>query len=117
MGVLLLVVVVVVMIIIVGGGGGGAVGLEDGEDFGLGEVEAEGLHGDFEFVVVDFVVLVQVEEVELSQHSTSVLHILSVYSAQCFQLFISSSLLVYSFLSSPPSPVVLGTARVRARGN
>ena len=46
-------------------GGRGAVGLEDGEDFGFGEVEAEGFHGDFEFVVVDFVVLVQVEEVEL----------------------------------------------------
>lgn len=49
----------------VGGGGGvrrrggrGSVGLEDGEDFGLGEVEAEGFHGDFEFVVVDFVVFV-----------------------------------------------------------
>lgn len=41
-------------------------GLQDGEDFGLGEVEAEGFHGDFEFVVVDFVVLVQVEEIELS---------------------------------------------------
>lgn len=39
-------------------GGRGAVGLEDGEDFGLGEVEAEGFHGDFEFVVVDFVVFV-----------------------------------------------------------
>ncbi len=46
-------------------GGGGAVGLQDGEDFELGEVEAEGFHGDFEFVVVDFVVFVQVEEVEL----------------------------------------------------
>lgn len=32
--------------------------LEDGEDFGLGEVEAEGFHGDFELVVVDFVVFV-----------------------------------------------------------
>ena len=42
------------------GGGRGwlAVGLEDGEDFGLGDVEAEGFHGDFEFVVVDFVVFV-----------------------------------------------------------
>ncbi len=40
------------------GGGGRAVGLQDGEDFGLGEVEAEGLHGDFELVVVDFVVFV-----------------------------------------------------------
>ena len=46
-------------------GGGGAVGLEDGEDFGFGQVEAEGFHGDLEFVIVDFVVLVQVEEVEL----------------------------------------------------
>ena len=39
-------------------GGRGAVGLQDGEDFGLGEVEAEGLHGDFELVVVDFVVFI-----------------------------------------------------------
>ena len=41
-----------------GRGGGGAVGLQDGEDFGLGGVEAEGFHGDFELVVVDFVVFV-----------------------------------------------------------
>ena len=39
-------------------GGRGAVGLQNGEDFGLGEVEAEGLHGDFELVVVDFVVFI-----------------------------------------------------------
>ena len=32
--------------------------LQDGEDFGLGEVEAESFHGDFEFVVVDLVVFV-----------------------------------------------------------
>ncbi len=53
---------VLLVVIGVGGGGrrggGGAVGLQDGEDFGLGEVEAEGFHGDFEFVVVDFVVFV-----------------------------------------------------------
>ena len=53
MGVLLLLIVVGS-----GRGGRGAVGLEDGEDFGFGEVEAEGFHGDFEFVVVDFVVFV-----------------------------------------------------------
>lgn len=40
-------------------------GLEDGEDFGFGEVEAEGFHGDFEFVVVYFLVFVEVEECEL----------------------------------------------------
>lgn len=54
-------------------------GLEDGEDFGFGEVEAEGFHGDFELVVVDFVVLVQVEEVELVPRwriSTFILRIL-----------------------------------------
>jgi len=45
--------------------GGRAVGLEDGEDFGFGEVEAEGFHGDFEFVVVYFLVFVEVEECEL----------------------------------------------------
>jgi len=38
--------------------GGGAVGLEDGEDFGFGDVEAEGFHGDFELVVVDLLVFV-----------------------------------------------------------
>lgn len=32
--------------------------LEDGEDFGFGEVEAEGFHGDFKFVVVDFLIFV-----------------------------------------------------------
>ena len=40
-------------------------GLEDGQDFGFGEVEAEGFHGDFEFVVVDAFVFVEVEESEL----------------------------------------------------
>lgn len=33
-------------------------GLEDGEDLGFGDVEAEGFHGDFELVVVDFLVFV-----------------------------------------------------------
>ncbi len=51
-----------------GGLGGRAVRLEDGEDFGFGEVEAEGFHGDFEFVVVDFLVFVEVEEGELFRH-------------------------------------------------
>ena len=40
-------------------------GLENGEDLVLGEVEAEGFHGDFEFVVVDAFVSVEVEEAEL----------------------------------------------------
>ena len=39
--------------------------LENGEDFWFGEVETEGFHGDFEFVVVDFLVFVEVEEGEL----------------------------------------------------
>lgn len=51
--------------------GGGAVGLEDGEDFGFGDVEAEGFHGDFELMVVDFLVFVQVEKVELSHFISS----------------------------------------------
>lgn len=38
--------------------GGGAVGLEDREDFGFGNVEAEGFHGDFELVIVDLLVFV-----------------------------------------------------------
>lgn len=55
--------VIVVVVVVVRGGGGGrlgwnAVGLEDGEDFGFGEVEAEGFHCDFEFVVVDAFVFV-----------------------------------------------------------
>ena len=45
--------------------GGDAVRCEEGEDLGLGEVETEGFEGDFEFVVVDSLVLVEVEEAEL----------------------------------------------------
>ena len=40
-------------------------GLQDVQDLGLGQVEAEGFEGDFELVVVDVAVLVQVEEGEL----------------------------------------------------
>lgn len=47
------------------GGGGDAVGLEEGEDVGFGEVEAQGFEGDFELVVVDVGVFVEVEEGEL----------------------------------------------------
>ena len=64
-------------------------GLQDGEDFGFGEVEAEGFHGDFELVVVDLVVLVQVKEVELVSRwriSTSVL----LYSHDDPPFFVSS---------------------------
>lgn len=32
--------------------------LENGEDLGFGEVEAESAHGNFEFVVVDFGIFV-----------------------------------------------------------
>ena len=39
--------------------------LEDGNDFGFGEVETEGFHGDFQFVVVDTFVFVEIEESEL----------------------------------------------------
>ena len=39
--------------------------LEEREDVGFGEVEAEGFEGDFEFVVVDVEVFVEVEEGEL----------------------------------------------------
>ena len=41
-------------------------GLEQGENFGFGDFEAEGFHGDFEFVVIDLLVFVEVEELELS---------------------------------------------------
>lgn len=39
--------------------------LEEGEDFRFGDLEAEGFHGDFELVVVDLLVFVEVEELEL----------------------------------------------------
>ena len=45
--------------------GGDTVSLKDGDDLVLGQVEAEGFHGDFEFVVVDALVFVEVEEAEL----------------------------------------------------
>lgn len=40
-------------------------GLQKLEDFGFGQVEAQGFQGDFEFVVVDSLVFVEVEEGEL----------------------------------------------------
>lgn len=40
-------------------------GLEDLEEFGFGDFEAEGFQRDFEFVVVDVGVFVEVEEREL----------------------------------------------------
>ena len=39
--------------------------LEDGDDVAFWEVKAEGLHGDFEFVVVDLFVFIEVEEAKL----------------------------------------------------
>ena len=39
--------------------------LQEGEDLRFGDFEAEGFHGDFEFVVVDLLVFVEVEELEL----------------------------------------------------
>ena len=48
----------VVVIIVLDGGCGNAVGLEDEEDIGFGEVEAQGFEGDFELVVVDVEVFV-----------------------------------------------------------
>ena len=41
--------------------------LEELEDFGFGEVEAEGFEGDFKFVVIYSLVFVQVEEGELGE--------------------------------------------------
>ena len=55
-----------------GGGarGGMAIGripvsAEKGDYFGFGEVEAEGFEGDFEFVIVNALIFVEVEEGEL----------------------------------------------------
>ena len=39
--------------------------LKQGEDLGLGYFETECFHGDFEFMIVDLLVFVQVEELEL----------------------------------------------------
>lgn len=50
-----------------GGIGGRAVRGEEGEDVRFGEVETEGFEGDFEFVVVDTLVFVEVEEGELGE--------------------------------------------------
>ncbi len=44
---------------------GNAVLGEEGEDVGFGKVETEGFEGNFEFVVVDSLVFVEVEEPEL----------------------------------------------------
>ena len=55
-----------------------SVGLEDGDDFLLGEVEAEGFHGDFEFVVVYAFVFVEVEEAELLCYDFSELFFFSM---------------------------------------
>lgn len=59
---------------------------------GFGEVETEGFEGDFEFVVVDFLVFVEVEERELF---TSHQHI-SIYSnfQETYSLIYFFSLLV-----------------------
>ncbi len=43
----------------------GPCGGEEGEDVGFGKVETEGFEGNFEFVVVDSLVFVEVEEPEL----------------------------------------------------
>ncbi len=48
-----------------GGAGGHAVCGEDGDELGLGHVEAERLHGDLELVVVDALVAVEIKEAEL----------------------------------------------------
>ena len=39
--------------------------LENREDFGFGQIEAESFQGDFEFVKVNLLVFVEIEEVEL----------------------------------------------------
>ena len=46
-------------------GRGFAVGLEEGEEVGFRQVEAEGFEGDFKFVEVDASVFVDVEEGKL----------------------------------------------------
>lgn len=38
---------------------------EEGDDVGFGEVEAQGFQRDFELVVVDVIIFVEVEELEL----------------------------------------------------
>ncbi len=48
-------------------------GGEEFEDLGFREVKTEGFEGDFEFVVVDSLVFVQVKEAELSSVSVLVI--------------------------------------------
>lgn len=57
---------------VVEAGGRDAVRGEQGDDVGLGEVEAEGFEGDFELVVVYVRVFVEVEELELSSTPSKV---------------------------------------------
>ena len=45
-------------------------GAEEVEDLGFGQVEAEGFEGDFQLVVVNVAVLVEVEERELCVATT-----------------------------------------------
>ena len=73
-------------------------GLQDIEDFGFGEVEAEGFEGDFELVVVDVGVFVEVEEGKLQKHVV----IVSMYSRGRMLLCAGMVLGTYSFIDLLP---------------
>lgn len=42
-----------------------AIRLKNGENFRLGQVEAQRFHGDFEFMVIDAIILVQIKQAKL----------------------------------------------------
>lgn len=48
-----------------------AIGLENGEDFRLGKIEAKGFHSNFELMVVDAIILVEIEKAKLKPDSQS----------------------------------------------
>ena len=42
-----------------------AISLKNGENFRLGQVEAQGFHSDFELMVIDAIILVQIKQAKL----------------------------------------------------
>lgn len=82
-----------------------AVGLENGEDLGFGNVEAKGFHGDFELMIVDLLVFVEVEEVELGKHISDCAVELLVRMSWKGMPFGKQGALTASFISSLCSSV------------
>lgn len=85
-------------------GGNIPINAEDIEDFLLGQVEAQGFHGDFELMVVDVAVLVEVEELELNKQIEHVRHQAAKRPIERFLLTASLISSLCSSLSSAISP-------------